>query len=76
VSVVGSIERRVELLEERRVLEAIQLLFERARAASLDAIAEFAVKGFELEQAGGTEALLRAGCLAVFEHPVRNGPIG
>jgi hypothetical protein len=41
VSLVGSLERRVELLEERRALEAVGVILERARAASLDDAARF-----------------------------------
>jgi hypothetical protein len=47
---VVSLERRVELLEERRLRETIDLIFERARAASLDDVAQFLMAGYELEQ--------------------------
>jgi hypothetical protein len=43
-------ETRLKRLEKRRVLEAVQLIFECARAASLDDVARFTVTGLELEQ--------------------------
>jgi hypothetical protein len=47
---MGSLEGRVSRLEERRVLEATQLILACARAASLDDIARFVTVGVELEQ--------------------------
>jgi hypothetical protein len=47
---VASLERRVELLEERQALEAVRVILERARDASLDDVARFLMAGYELEQ--------------------------
>ncbi|MBV9453368.1 MAG: hypothetical protein JOZ19_04510 [Rubrobacter sp.] len=49
---MGSLAARISQLEERRSHAAIQLIFECARAASLDDVARFITASFELEQEG------------------------
>jgi len=47
---VGSIEGRLAKLEERRLRAAIDLIFERTRAATLEGMALFISEGFELRE--------------------------